>query len=221
MSRILFILTSHDFLLNGEPTGLWLEEHAVPYVALTSAGHEVTVTSVAGGDVPVDAKSIPKGEEAKAWTEAAEKLKATPAFDTVDAATFDAVFLPGGHGTMFDMPFNRRLHDLLFQFDAAKKVIAAVCHAPAVFAGMRRRDGTAFVAGRNITGFTDAEEVAVDCVSKVPFQLESRLKAIGAIHHAAPNWTSNVIQDGRLITGQNPGSSAEVAARLIAELTKD
>jgi putative intracellular protease/amidase len=220
MSRILFILTSHDFLLNGEPTGLWLEEHAVPYVALTGVGHEVTVASVAGGDVPVDAKSIPRGAEAHQWADAAKRLRATPGFDQFDASQFDAVFLPGGHGTMFDMPYNRRLHDLLFQFEALGKVIAAVCHAPAVFAGMRRRDGTAFIAGRNITGFTDAEEVAADCVSKLPFQLESRLKALGAIYHAAPNWTSNVIQDGSLITGQNPHSSAEVAARLNSELTK-
>ncbi|MCG5238721.1 type 1 glutamine amidotransferase domain-containing protein [Azospirillum doebereinerae] len=211
MSKILFILTSHDRMLNGEPTGLWLEEHAVPWLAFTGAGHEVVVSSMAGGRVPVDPKSAPTPAQADAWKDAIDRLADTPAFDTLDADGFDAVHLPGGHGTVFDMPYNRKLHDLLFRFDATGRVIASLCHAPAVFAGMRRPDGTPFIAGRTIAAFTDAEERAVQGVDKVPFLLESRLKELGATHHPAADWASNAIKDGRLVTGQNPQSSAAVA----------
>ncbi|MGQ3045350.1 MAG: type 1 glutamine amidotransferase domain-containing protein [Niveispirillum sp.] len=218
MSKILFILTSHDRMLNGEPTGVWLEEHAVPYLAFTRAGHQVTVTSIAGGKVPVDPKSAPTVEQANAWEQAIAALSDTPAFDTLDTDGFDAVYMPGGHGTVFDMPYNKQLHDLLFRFDATGRVIAALCHAPAVFAGMRRPDGTPFIAGRTVAAFTDAEEWAVDGVEKVPFLLETRLKELGAIHHGAPDWTSNVILDGNLVTGQNPQSSAAAATLLLGLL---
>ena len=218
MSRILFILTSHDRMLDGEPTGLWLEEHAVPHLAFTAAGHDVVVSSVAGGTVPVDPRSAPTAEQRDPWKAAIEALVSTPAFDTLDTDGFDAVYMPGGHGTVFDMPYNRKLHDLLFRFDEAGRVIAAVCHAPAVFAGMRRPDGTPFIAGRNVAAFTDAEERAVHGEAQVPFLLESRLKELGAIHHAAPDWHPNAIVDGRLVTGQNPQSSGVVAEHVLALL---
>lgn len=218
MSKILFILTSHDRMLNGEATGIWLEEHAVPYLAFTRAGHNVTVASMAGGKVPVDPKSAPSLEQAAAWGQAVAMLADTPAFDTLDTDSFDAVYLPGGHGTVFDMPYNKKLHDLLLRFDAAGKVIAALCHAPAVFAGLRRADGTPFIAGRHVAAFTDAEERAVDGVSKVPFLLESRLKELGAIHHPAADWASNAILDGHLVTGQNPQSSAAAATLMLGLL---
>lgn len=215
MSKILFILTSHDRMLNGEPTGLWLEEHAVPYLAFTAAGHEVVVSSIAGGTVPVDPKSEPTPEQGQAWSRATAALVDTPAFDTLDTSGFDAVYLPGGHGTVFDMPYHRKLHDLLFGFDATGRVIAAVCHAPAVFAGMRRADGQPFIGGRKVAAFTDAEERAVGGDTKVPFLLESRLKELGALHQPAADWTSNAVRDGRLVTGQNPQSSGAVAALVL------
>lgn len=215
MSKILFILTSQQHMLDGTPTGIWLEEHAVPWLAFTAAGHEVVVSSVAGGTVPVDPKSTPTPAQAAAWQAAIATLADTPAFDTLDADGFDAVYLPGGHGTVFDMPYHGKLHALLARFDAAGRVIAAVCHAPAVFAGMRRPDGTPFIAGRRVAAFTDAEERAVGAVEQVPFLLETRLRELGALHQGAPDWTSLAVRDGRLVTGQNPQSSAAVAAEVL------
>ncbi|SON55606.1 Molecular chaperone Hsp31 and glyoxalase 3 [Hartmannibacter diazotrophicus] len=216
MANILIIATSHDRLLDGGRTGLWLEEFLVPFLAFEGAGHRVTVASLAGGDVPIDPRSLSTGEESATSAPAVAKLCGTPAFDTLDAEPYDAVYLPGGHGTVFDMPYNRKLHDLLFHFEAAGRVIAAVCHAPAVFAGMRRTDGTPFIAGRRIAAFTDAEERAGHGEDTVPFLLETRLEQLGGDHVAAENFTPNAICDGRLITGQNPASSAAVA-RLVLE----
>lgn len=96
MSKILFVLTNYKYLLNGEPTGLWLEEFAVPYLALTDAGHEVEVTSVTGGDVPIDPNSTPTEEQANEWKPAMAKLKSTPAFNSINAREYDAIYLPGG-----------------------------------------------------------------------------------------------------------------------------
>ncbi|MFE8069904.1 type 1 glutamine amidotransferase domain-containing protein [Marinobacteraceae bacterium S3BR75-40.1] len=218
MSRILFVLTSHDRMLNGDPTGVWLEEFAVPYLKLREAGHEVTVSSVAGGPVPVDPNSEPEAAQKEAWAEAIEQLKDTPAFLELNADDFDAVYLPGGHGTVFDMPYNRALHQLLYDFDRTGRVIASVCHAPAVFAGMRDKDGKPFIAGRKVSGFSDSEEQGVGGVEKVPFLLESRLKELGADYQPGDDWQPIAVQDGKLITGQNPQSSAAVADKLIAAL---
>ncbi len=221
MSRILFILTSHNRMLTGEPTGIWLEEHAVPYLAFTQAGHQVTVASVAGGDVPVDPNSQPGEAEAAHWAPAIAALNGTPAFHTLDTDGFDAVYLPGGHGTVFDMPYNRTLHDLIARFEASGRIVASVCHAPAVFAGMWRADGTPYIAGRKVAAFTDAEERAVHGEAKVPFLLEARLKQLGARHSAAAElWQPHAVRDGTLITGQNPASSAPVAALVLEALKR-
>lgn len=218
MSKILFILTSHDQMANGEATGVWLEEYAVPWNRLRDAGHEVTVASVAGGNVPIDPNSAPNEEQKQDWRDAIARLSDTPSIGEVDSIEFDAVYMPGGHGTMFDMPDNTHLHDLLNRFDEEGKVIASVCHAPAVFVGMDRFDGTPFIKGRKVACFTDSEERAVDGVEKIPFLLESRLRELGADHSAAGDWKSHVVRDDRLITGQNPQSSAAVADELIAAL---
>lgn len=211
MSHVLFVVTSYNRLLDGTPTGLWLEEFAIPYLALKDAGHEVTVASVAGGEVPVDPNSRATDDQAREWAGAIAQLNDTQPFDRFNASDFDAVYLPGGHGTLFDMPYNTRLHELLYDFDDNGKYIAAVCHAPAVFTGMHRTDGTPWVQGRKVSAFTDAEEAQAVGAEKVPFLLESRLKTLGAEHEGTDPWQPLVIQDGRLITGQNPQSSAEVA----------
>lgn len=218
MSKILFVLTNYPYLLNGKPTGVWLEEFAVPYLALTEAGHEVKVTSVSGGDVPIDPNSEPTDEQATEWASAIPQLKATPAFSSINAKDYDAVYLPGGHGAVFDMPYNLALHNTLFDFDRSGKIIASVCHAPAVFAGMYDEHGTPFIKGRKVAAFTDSEEQAVGASDNVPFLLESRLKALGAEHSAAADWQPHAVQDGRLITGQNPQSSGEVAKLLLNAL---
>jgi len=220
MANVLFVLTSYDRLLNGDPTGLWLEEFAVPYTALTQAGHAVKVVSVSGGAVPVDPNSAPSAEQEAAWADAIARLRETPALNSVNARDFDAVYLPGGHGTVFDMPYNKGLHELLFAFVDAGKPLACVCHAPAVFVGMRRADATPFIAGRRLAAFADAEEEAVGGTAKVPFLLESRLRELGADYSGADPWAVHAVRDGQLITGQNPQSSQAVADKLLDALNE-
>lgn len=215
---VLMIVTSHGAIDAGHPTGLWFEEFAAPYALFRSRGYAITVASPKGGEAPIDPRSLedyrptPDNEAARA------ALRNTRALDAgVRAAQFDAVFFPGGHGTMFDLPDNAEVQRLVSEFAQEDKVLASVCHGPACLVGARLRDGTALVKGRRVTAFTDAEERAVELDRRMPFLLESRLRELGAQFVPAENWKDNVVVDGRLVTGQNPQSSAS-AARAVIDL---
>jgi putative intracellular protease/amidase len=214
--RILMVVTSAAKLPNGESTGLWLEEFAVPYEVFKKAGAAITVASPRGGSAPIDPRSKPNEAEAARWQEASDKLAMTVPLSAVKAEDFDAIFLPGGHGTMFDFPGNRELMQLLRDFDSANKRIAAVCHAPAALVTALDAAGAPLVQGKPITGFTDSEERAVQLQDQVPFLLETRLRELGADFKVGPDFQPHTQRAGRLITGQNPASS-EPAARLLLE----
>jgi len=219
--QVLMVVTSADRMDGGEPTGLWLEEFAVPYLLFREAGFEVTVASPGGGKVPVDARSLEDGVQVFAWAGAIVKLEKTLPLGQAGADSFDAVFLPGGHGTMFDLPDNDTLKNLLGDFAFEDKVIAAVCHGPAGFIGAKKADGTPLVAGKTITAFTDAEERAAGLDDAVPFLLETRLREEGARFIAGENWAAHTEIDGNLVTGQNPASSKEAAEAVIRLLKEE
>jgi putative intracellular protease/amidase len=209
--RILIVVTSVAKMPNGESTGLWLEEFAVPYEIFKGAGAAVTVTSPRGGAAPIDPRSELTGADAGRWQEASEKLKNTAPLTAIKAKDFDAIFLPGGHGTMFDFPDNAALMGLLRDFDATHKPIAAVYHAPAALVTAADSAGILLIQGKAITGFTDSEERAVKLDDQVPFLLETRLRELGADFRDGPDFQPHTERAGRLITGQNPASSDPAA----------
>ena len=218
--HVLMIVTSAGKMPDGEPTGLWLEEFAVPYEIFQQAGAKITVASIRGGEAPIDPRSTSSDADAAKWKEASERLKSTVPIGEVRAGDFDAVFLPGGHGTMFDFPNHKGLAALLQSFAGAGKPIAAVCHAPAAFVGFNDPSGSPYVRDKTLTAFTDAEERAVKLEKKVPFLLEQRLRELGADFKAGPDFKPNVHRDGTLITGQNPASS-DPAARLLLKTLQE
>lgn len=217
--RVLFLVTSADHFANGERTGLWLDEFAVPYQALTQAGIEVTVFSPRGGKAPVDLRSASKPEEQALWKQVASVLDATrPLTASVHAADYDAIFIPGGHGPLFDLAGDPQTARVISEFARTGKPVASVCHGPASLLGATLADGTPFVRGKKLTAFSDAEEKAAQLDALVPFSVEQRLKALGAEYTQGPNFAAYALVDGNLITGQNPASSAKVAELLIAQL---
>ncbi len=216
--KVLMIVTSHGRIDESHPTGVWLEEFAIPYAMFRQAGYEITVASPKGGAAPVDPRSLENIGETAADEEARAALEETRKLDaTFHSEDFDALFFPGGHGTMFDLPDNPEVQRLVVEFIEAGKVVAAVCHGPACLVGALLPDETPLVRGRRLTAFTDAEERAVELDQKMPFLLEDRLRALGARFVPAENWQDNVVVDGNLVTGQNPQSSAS-AARAVIEL---
>ena len=214
---VLMVVTSADKIDDTLQTGLWLSEFAEPYTEFVASGYSVTVASIKGGSAPIDPRSL-DDENQKQWADAIALLKNTVPITNVQADGFDAVFLPGGHGTMFDLPSNTTLQTLIRQFAEAGKVVAAVCHGPAGLVGVTMTNGQPLVKGKRVTGFTNEEERAVKLDDKVPFLLEDRLRELGADFIAKPLWSDHVERDGNLITGQNPQSGISTAKAVIEAL---
>lgn len=223
--KVLMVLTSHDQLGDtGRKTGFWLEELAAPYYVFEEAGYHITLASPKGGRPPLDPKSNEPAFQTDATrrfeadAEAIKALANTVKLAEVSTADFDTVFYPGGHGPMWDLAESKVSAALIESFVAAKKPIALVCHAPGVLRHVKTADGRPLVEGRKVTGFTNTEEAAVGLTKVVPFLVEDELKAKGGAYSSGPDWSSYVVQDGLLITGQNPASSAAAAERLVEEL---
>lgn len=222
MPKALFILTSHDKLGDtGKPTGFYWEELAAPYWILSDAGWQIELASIQGGKPPSD----PSSAEGDAMTDEVRRLLAdeavmnklenTTKIDNVEVSGCDIVFLPGGHGTMWDLPESKALGDLLGQAFDKGAVVGAVCHGPAGLLSARLPSGDPLVHGRRVAGFTNSEEDAVGLSDVVPFMLEDQLKAQGGKHQKGPDWQPFAVADGKLVTGQNPASSAEVARLML------
>ena len=222
--KILMVLTSHDQLGGtGRKTGFWLEEFAAPYYVFKDAGADVVLASPRGGQPPLD----PKSDAADAQTPATVRFnndtaaiaalaQTRPLADVLDEDV-DAVFYPGGHGPLWDLAEDADSIRLIENHFAAGRPVAAVCHGPAV---LRHAQGTLsqpLVKDKRVTGFTNAEEAAVELTDVVPFLLEDELKAKGAKFEAGPLFQPHVVVDGKLVTGQNPASS-EAAARAVLAL---
>lgn len=224
--NILMVLTSHDQLGDtGRKTGFWLEELAAPYYVFKDAGVNLTLASPKGGQPPLDPKSnepdfqteltrrFEKDDSAKA------QLASTKRLSEVSHEGFDAVFYPGGHGPMWDLANDANSVKLIETTLAAGKPVALVCHAPGVLRDVKGADGKPLVAGKSVTGFTNSEEDAVGLTSVVPFLVEDMLKEKGGRFSKGPDWAPYVLEDGLLITGQNPASSEAGAKALLKRLS--
>ncbi|MED6318136.1 MAG: type 1 glutamine amidotransferase domain-containing protein [Pseudomonadota bacterium] len=222
--NILMVLTSHDRLGDtGKKTGFWLEEFAAPYYAFLDAGVNVTLASPAGGQPPLDPSSDTEDAQTKDTKrfkedkDAQEHLANTKKLADMKAEDFDSVFYPGGHGPLWDLAVDKNSINLIESFVKQDKPVAFVCHAPGALKNVKV-DGEYLVKGKTVTGFTNSEEDAVGLTDVVPFLVEDVLKANGGNYEKAADWKSFVVEDGLLITGQNPASSEEAATRLVAKL---
>lgn len=220
--KVLIVLTSHDELGDtGLKTGFWLEELAAPYYRFKDAGWEIVLASPKGGRPPLDPKSNEPGFQTdqtrrfESDPEAGAALADTVRLDSVSADDFDTVFYPGGHGPLWDLAEDTVSARLIESTLRSGKPVGLVCHAPGVLRHTVNEDGTPLVSGRKVTGFTNSEEEAVQLTDVVPFLVEDELKNLGGVYSKADDWTPYVVQDGLLVTGQNPASSAPAADALI------
>jgi putative intracellular protease/amidase len=223
--KILFVLTSHDKLGDtGKKTGFWIEEFANPYYALLDKGADITIATPKGGAAPKD----PSSDSPDAATEdtdrfnkdadAKAKIANTKVLVDMNPDDFDAVFYPGGHGPLWDLANDKISIALIEKFNSQGKPIAFVCHAPAALKSVKDANGNPLVKGKKVTGFTNTEEAAVQLTDIVPFLVENMLNENGGIYSKKEDWAAYAIQDGNLITGQNPASSELVAEKLLESL---
>lgn len=219
--KVLFVITSHDELGNtGLKTGFWSEELAAPYYALADKGVNIVLASPKGGQPPID----PKSEDPSFQTETTkrmdkdavllDKLKNTIPLADVKMGDYDAVFYPGGHGPLWDLSESTTSQQLITEFYTANKPVAFVCHAPGVLKDVKV-NGEYLVNGKNVTGFTNTEEEAVQLTNVVPFLVEDMLIKNGGNYSKIADWNPYAVVDGLLITGQNPASSEKVAEELL------
>ena len=238
-NRVLIVTTSHGEMgSTGHRTGVWLEELATPYYALLDGAAEVTLASIKGGEIPLDPRSVPAeagqagGEEPPAQQQdlpasvlrflndeaAMGATRNSPAVEEVAGREFDAILLPGGHGTMWDLPHSETLARLVGGLFDDGRIVAAVCHGPAGLVAAKRSDGRPVVEGLRVNAFTNSEEEGVGLKGVVPFLLEDRLRELGGRYEKGPDWQPYAVRDGNLITGQNPQSSELVARHILDAL---
>lgn len=231
-NRILIIVTNTgEFEKVGWRTGLWLGELTHFWDVAEEAGYAMDIASPSGGKIPIDPESLLISEMAtsigiegalsKHYRDRAymDRLNNTTRVSEVEVADYDAIYLTGGHGVLFDYPENSRLAKLIAEFYEAKKIVSAVCHGPAGLLNVRLSGGGYLIAGKKLTGFSWKEEKLVKRDEAVPFSLEDELQSRGADYgQAVFPFTSHVVEDGKLITGQNPGSAHAVGKAGIRQL---
>jgi putative intracellular protease/amidase len=220
-----FALTSEDvFEKTGSPTGTWFEEFLVPYYALRDAGVALSIATPKGGNAPIDPASIealkgnPIYERFLTDVDFQSALRHARKLEDVDPAETTGILYPGGYGPMFDLRRDKDSIGLIESLFADNKPVATICHGASVLLDATKPDGSALVDGMNLTSFTDSEEAAVSMVEFVPYLVETELRKKGAQFSKTEDWGDHSVQDGYLITGQNPASSAAVANKVLAML---
>lgn len=224
--KILMVLTSHEELgHSGDKTGFWVEVFAAPYYLFKDARVKVTLASPTGGQPPID----PKSEHSDFQTEATRRfdtdlianlqLAHTLPLAAIDQADYDALFYTGGHGLLWDLAQDKDSINLIESFLNAGKAVATVCHAAAALLNVKDPSGEFMVKGKDISGFSNSEENSVQLTSIVPFLLEDELVKRGAEYRKEADWQPFAVQDGLIISGQNPASSELVAQKLLNHLT--
>ena len=226
MKKVLFVVTSHDKLGNtSEKTGFWVEELVAPYYELIDNGVQIDIASPLGGQPPIDPKSNDESAQTadtKRYLNDADliaKLSSTLVLSTIDQSQYDAVFYPGGHGPLWDLATDATSIKLIASFYTHQKPIAFVCHSPAALKNVKVNNEF-LVKNKNVTGFSNTEEAAVGLTDVVPFLLENALQENGAHYTKLADWQPYAVEDGLLITGQNPASSKLVAQKLYNQLNK-
>lgn len=231
MANILMVVSAADSLTmrdgSEHPTGYWAEELVVSHQNLLAAGHTVQIATPGGVKPTVDQVSL--APESAGGQDRADgfrdyiasidaELTSPLVLADVNAADYDAVVIPGGHGPMADLYKDADLGKILIAANKAEKIIAPFCHGPSALLSAVDDDGTFAFAGRRLTVFTNEEELNGGTGPNTPWFVEDVLKDKGAIIENAAAWSSNVVRDGNLITGQNPQSSADVAKEVTKAL---
>lgn len=221
-TRILHVVTNVGHYEDGEhATGLWLSELAHAWEVFEKYGFEQTIVSPLGGRSPLEPRSLkfPSYDRAaRAWHDDPAKmalLENTLSPEQVQAADHDAIYFTGGHAVMYDFPDSQGLQRITRELWEQGKIVSSVCHGYCGLLNTRLSDGSLLVAGKRVTGFAWQEEVLARVDKLVPYNAEQEMKRRGALYEKAKlPFVSYAVSDGRLVTGQNPGSAKETAQKV-------
>lgn len=226
-NRILIIVTNAgEYEKVGMRTGLWLGELTHFYDYAKENGFELDIASPSGGQIPIDPESLQHDvlEEFGTGERYRDRgfmdlLEDTKKVGDLNVEDYDAIYLTGGHGVMFDFPQTDDLESLVARFHETDRIVSAVCHGPCGLLNVNLSTGEPLVKDKNVTGFSWPEEEAAQRDDAVPYSLQDELKKLGANYSMADEpFDTYVVEDGRLITGQNPGSARAVAEAVVGRL---
>lgn len=224
--KILVVMTNHaKYPTRSDTTGLWFTELTHFYDVAQAAGLQMDFVSPRGGEVPIDERSqgsfyLDDAARAHLADPAfMARLKATLSPDAVDPANYKAIYFSGGHGTLWDFPDNAALQRVSEQIYRRGGIVSAVCHGVSALLPLQDGNGKPLIASKTVTGFSDMEESLSGMKREVPFLLQDALVGRGAHYKKAfLPFTSYVVTDDRVITGQNPQSSTEIAEAVVKRL---
>lgn len=217
-TKVLMVLSSHQELGNtGKTTGYYLSEVTHAYAVFEEAGYQIDLVSTKGGLPPVDGFDLEDTTNKKYWNDKdfQKKLKNTLTPSEVNYQDYTVIYYAGGHGTMWDFPNNEELSTLAQKIYENNGIVGAVCHGPSGLLNIQLSNGEYLVAGKEVSGFTNQEEITVKLEEVVPFSLEDELLNRGALIRKGANFTEMVSVDQRLVTGQNPASAHKVATEIV------
>lgn len=225
--RILVVMTNHSaYPSRSDKTGLWLTELTHFYDVALAAGYKMDFVSPLGGEVPLDERSLKStyldksARDHLADPTFMQRLKTTLSPSAINPSDYKAIYYTGGHGTMWDFPSNKSLQNIGEQIYRQGGIVSAVCHGVGGLLPLQDENGKSLIAGRTVTGFANIEETLSGIKSQVPFSLQNGLIERRANYKQAfVPFTSYVVSDDRIITGQNPQSSKEIAEAVVKRLS--
>ncbi|KAJ1433324.1 class I glutamine amidotransferase-like protein [Ochromonadaceae sp. CCMP2298] len=223
--EILFVCTSVETSSWGAPTGAWLKEIAEPYYVLQEAGYRADICSIAGGPPALDPQCTVDVLEDSPMARFLADSDAQFIFSHArslaaivragDLRNYCAIYLVGGHGCVDDFYQSADIKQAVESFlEESKGCIGAVCHGPLGLANCVF-NGQPFLKNKFVAAFSNEEENILGLVDTLPVLTEDVMDEMGAVHVPSPPWKPHAVVDGRLVTGQNPDSSKEVAQRML------
>jgi len=221
--KVLFVLTSRNKLADTDKkTGIWLSELTHPYYEFIKNNIEVDIASIRGGNAPIDPSSLDMNdvENAKFMAENKPLIENTKFIEDVKSEDYNAIYFVGGHGTMWDFPNNLSIKKLSKEIYENNGIIGAVCHGPAALVNVKLSNGSFLIDGKRITAFSNSEEKTLKLENIVPFSLEDKIIDMGSSYNRGNDWAEYVVEDQRIVTGQNPASAKQVAV-IISSLIID
>lgn len=228
-NKILTIVTNvGEFKKIGAKTGLWLSELTKFWKVAEKAGYKLDIASPLGGKIPLDPQGLIiaqmagaiglRGYLTKQYENRSfmDRLNETLKIADTKAEDYDAIYLVGGHGVMYDFTDHEPLLTLVAEFYETGKVVSSVCHGPSGLINVKLSNGEFLVKGKNVTGFSWLEEKLAKRDKVVPYNLEKKLKKRGANYRKSLiPFNSHIVVDGSLVTGQNPLSAKGVGKAVI------
>lgn len=226
MKKIMIVNTSTEYFGNTEtPTGLWLSELVHFYDAFKDTNVDIDLFNITGGNTPIDPVSLSPfmlDNTTKAYynnEHFMDMLKYSQPISEAQPDKYDAVYFTGGHGVMYDFPENKFIQSAVNTIYEQGGIVSAVCHGVAALLNVKDAGGTFLIQNKNVTGFSNVEEVLAKRDTMIPFHLQNEIKHRGASYHfGRVPFTSTLEVDDRIITGQNPQSSSQVAEAVKKQL---